>query len=84
MTYYVYAYDRYGARTYFTVSKLPKYAQQSTRDLESYLTNIAAKKLGVMPSSVRLGTYSRYQFDQGHLPHGVYKEGVWRSYTTSD
>jgi hypothetical protein len=83
-TWYVYAYDIYGARTYFIVSNLPKYAKEGRWGLEDYLTTVAAKKLGVSKKNVRLGTYSRESFDQGHLPSYVYQEGKWRSYTTQD
>jgi predicted transcriptional regulator with HTH domain len=84
MTIYVYAYDVYGARTYFTVSKIPKVVQQDRRALELYLTGLARKKLGVSLANVRLGDYSDEKFDQGHLPHYIYKKGHWRSYTTND
>ena len=86
MTLYVYAYDVYGARTYFTVSKLPKYlvGHRDTRELRSYLSEIARKKLGVSLANVRLGDWSEEKFDQGHLPSGIYKKGHWRSYTTAD
>jgi len=83
---YVYAYDVYGARTYFRVSKLPGHAKMGARILEDYLTGIAAKKLGVHTSKVRLGHYNDRKFDQGHLPSRVYpgRGGRWLSYTTDD
>jgi hypothetical protein len=84
MTIYVYAYDVYGARTYFTVSKVPKYAQQDRRMLENYLSELARHKLGVARKDVRLGDYSTEKFDQSHLPHYMYKKGHWKSHTTND
>lgn len=83
-TYYVYAYDVYGARTYFIVSNIPKYAQEGQGSLSRYLTKIAAGKLSVSMANTRLGDYSKEPFDQGHLPASVYRKGKWRSYTTDD
>ena len=83
-TYYVYAYDVYGARTYFIASNIPKYAQVSNKELERYLTKIAAGKLSVSMANTRLGMYDDAQFDQGHLPSSVYRRGKWKSYTTND
>jgi hypothetical protein len=82
MTLYVYAYDVYGARTYFTVSKIPRYV--TPNKIYQYLEEIACKKLGVAIRDVRIGTWSDEKFDQGHLPSYIYKKGHWRSYTTDD
>ena len=84
MTLYVYAYDVYGARTYFTVSKVPNYVHLSGRALIDFLTEHARKKLHVPSKDVRIGKYSDEKFDRGHLPSSIYKKGHWRSYTTDD
>jgi len=84
MTIYVYAYDVYGARTYFTISKVPKYALQDRKLLENHLSELARRKLGVARRDVQLGNYSNEKFDQGNLPRHIYKKGHWRSYTTND
>lgn len=76
---YVYAYDVYGSVTYFRVNL--KKRMHSSRDLEFELTKIAAKKLGVATSNVRLGKYYREPFEQEHLPWHLYKEGKWVSRT---
>lgn len=83
-SYYVYAYDVYGARTYFIASNIPQYIMRRHGGVEQYLTKIAAKKLSVSVANTRLGDYSREPFDQGHLPSSVYQKGKWRSYTTND
>ncbi|MFA5136947.1 MAG: hypothetical protein WC489_06200 [Patescibacteria group bacterium] len=77
--YYVYAYDVHGGVTYFKVNTRKRYNRDW--DLESDLKKIAAKKLSVSPSNVRLGQYAREPFDQGHLPWHLYQEGKWVSRT---
>lgn len=84
MTYYIYAYDIYGARSYFTVRTVPKYCKMDKRLLENYFSEIASKKLGVNISKVRLGMYDTEKFDQGHMPSNWYHKGKWISHTTDD
>lgn len=78
---YVYAHDYYGGVTYFTVSSVPARARRDRGWLEHHFEKIAARKLGVPISKVRLTKYARERFTQEHIPTRYYLEGKWVSGT---